>query len=235
MEDDKKKEAEGNTEGGITAEQLTKMVNSAVTSQLGRYRQKADEQFATISNQMATLVEAVSNQPEPTTKEATSEEQSQVASEYEARMKKMQAEMKKIENNLAERTRQLQEQESQARDQAARGALRDALAEAGVPADRLKQAVGFVYDAEKRVSYDENGELGFSVQESWGVDRLSVSEGAAKFLESDEGKMYLPPRDAGGSGNEGGPAPKTKQRGGGLEDMPMDELLAELGEAMLNS
>ena len=146
----------------------------------------------------------------------------------------MQARLKEMENAVAQREQQLRQEETKRKESTARNTLKDALAAEGVPGDRIKQAVGYLFDAEKRVEYSESGNLEFLIPETGYTDRLTVSDGVKKFLSSDEGKMYLPAREVAGSGNTGGSAPKARpSKGGKLEDMSAEDLLAELGQAMI--
>jgi hypothetical protein len=66
----------------------------------------------------------------------------------------------------------------------------------------------------KVLERNDNGEIEFLFKEQAATgaytDRVSVQEGVERFLKTEEGKFFLPPKPAGGAGGQGGGAP-TKQ------------------------
>lgn len=108
------------------------------------------------------------------------------------------AQLEKIEKERKE------ERETARRDKL-RAETRAWLAEAGVPADRLKGAMALI-EAEGLVEYDSKGEtFGFKGKDKYGADILVPGKaGAAAWLSTDDGKTYLPPKPAGGTGDGAG-------------------------------
>ncbi|MCP3669598.1 MAG: hypothetical protein GY814_04065 [Gammaproteobacteria bacterium] len=210
----------------LTEEQIIKIVNAAATNHAKRSAKQLDDKLASVVSQLEEMA-AAKTAPTPERGESSDEDD---------RVKAMTAKLKKMEDAVAQREQQLREQETQRRTSTARTLLKDTLAEAGVPADRLKQAVGYLFDAEKRVEYSEDGTIEFLIPETGYVDRLDITNGVKKFLDSSEGKMYLPAREVSGSGNQGGKPPQTRTSapaGDSLEDLSAAELLSELGKAMI--
>jgi len=222
MEDEKKEEV---APAPLTEEQVIKIVNAAAANHVGRRTKQLEDRLTDVLSKF----EEISAQPAPQPVGESSEE--------DDRVKAMQARLKEMENAVAQREQQLKEQEEQRRTSTARNMLKDALSEAGVPGERLKQAVGYLFDAEKRVQYSESGQVEFLIPETGYTDRLDIDTGVQKFLSSSEGKMYLPAREVSGSGNRGGNAPRANPSapGGDLKDLSAEELLAELGKAMMES
>lgn len=86
-----------------------------------------------------------------------------------------------------------------------RGAIRDALVEAGMPADRTKHAITFL-EAEGLITTDEKtGAHGFKSKDKYGVEQIVGGKaGAAGWLATDDGKTYLPPKGVTGTGDGAG-------------------------------
>lgn len=86
-------------------------------------------------------------------------------------------------------------------------AARDALAKAGIPADRLPMALAYVKELGV-LDYDGD-QPGWKGKNSLGLDAvLSMEEAAAGWTKAD-GKVFLPPTGAGGTGD------KLPNNGGG--------------------
>ena len=103
-----------------------------------------------------------------------------------------------------QRERQLKDAEEARRREQMEAAARDALAKAGVPADRLKGALA-VLKADAVFDFDKDGKPGWKGKDKYDVPTLlSLEDGAKAWIATDEGKHYLPPTGANGDGGKGG-------------------------------
>ena len=107
--------------------------------------------------------------------------------------------------------------DARSRDIALRQKLGEELSKHGVDAARARHAVGYLVDANKQVRWSDDGET--AVFRDADNQEIDLSTGLKSWVKSDDGKLYLPPRGASGSGDRGGgnPAggvkPNTIQRG----------------------
>lgn len=184
---------------------VAKSVNAAITQRLSQYDQKLEDTLSSQLEQIMSKTQAsASNDDTPAEDDAVQA--------MRARLKEMEALLaaEKQERDKERHLRSVNEE---------RAALKDVLQAEGVPSDRLKAAVAVLYTEDQRIGRDDHGNIQFLTQEEGYVDRASLKEGVAKFLKTDEGKIYLPPRDVSGSGNKGGRAPAPKEGSSLAEDV----------------
>jgi len=203
------------TQETFSKDEVIKLVNAAVSSHIKRHTKQFDEM---VDEKLSWLVESTSSKTEETQKNA---------SEADKQLRQMQAQYQKVMKDLQAKEQQIADEQASKRDMNARNGLRDALASAGVPADRIRHAEAYLYDSQKRVRISESGDPVF-VSSEGGYDlETAITEGVESFLKSDEGKMYLPAREVAGSGNRGGRAPasraKTDNPQQAIEDMSSEE------------
>lgn len=96
--------------------------------------------------------------------------------------------------------------EKRARDDGAKTALRTALGTAVRP-DAVDVITDLLFDARKRVSFDETGRPLFQLDED---TLLPLGDGVKSWLKSDEAKLFLPAPGAGGDTGRGGSAPRVQ-------------------------
>jgi len=99
------------------------------------------------------------------------------------------------EENLAIKESQARSQEKSALVTALQGKVRPAL---------LPAAVALLYGEQKKVRRDKDGGIVFEVKRKDYTDELTVEEGVLEWLATPEGKEYLPPVGAGGTGDKSG-------------------------------
>ena len=128
--------------------------------------------------------------------EAASAEAKKIA-EYEAKLKEMNERMEADSRERANEKQKRLSLEEKSR-------LADELRLAGVPDSRVRAAVALVYTEDKRVGRNANGDVVYFVPKDGYTDEVSLSDGVKEWMKSDEGKVFLPPRDASGSGSKGG-------------------------------
>lgn len=202
---------EGGDQGGgedLDA-RISKIANAAQSSHATRMSKQFDKKLSelteTFSAQLSSLQEALTASAP---KEAKPEELEQVSTKYEKKLEQL---ARQLEEEKAARD---QEKQLRARNEE-RGALTDALRAGGVDGPLLKSAVALLYTEESKVGRDDDGNIIFRTQKDGFDEDVSVADGIAAWLQSDEGKHYAPAKPVAGSGNLGGKhgnqkGPRTK-------------------------
>lgn len=125
---------------------------------------------------------------------------------------------------------ELAAQVQRARTERLHASTRDALAKAGIPADRLGLALASIKDAGV-LDYDGD-RPGWRGKSALGLDEvLAMEDGAAAWVKG-EGKLFLPPSGASGTGDGNGG--RHNGRGNGPEIKSLGELSGTLGQAFAN-
>lgn len=194
------------------AEMVNSAVTGAVTNHLGRFKKSFTEEIAKtltetigpIGEQLKTLTERQVQAQQPTGKgnnqgDAQSQEMRDSLLRYENRIKELE------QQNKAEREARETEKATRLREEE-RNKLASVLNERGIPAPQVRAAVALLHTEDKRVARTEDGRIVFKFERGSGqgkyVDELEVDKGVDEWLKSDEGKAYLPARQAGGSGGQ---------------------------------
>jgi hypothetical protein len=131
----------------------------------------------------------------------------------------------------AEQARKVAEQT--AREQRLEGRLRSALAEAGVGTEQQEKALVWLRsrttkDGKPVLSFNADGNPVWRTDRQGFVDELDVAEGLKGWAATDDGKSFLPPTgaagtgdSAGGRGGSGRRDPNPRKKDGSLD---VDEL-----------
>lgn len=181
------------------SEMINKTVNAAVSTHNKRLMKGIESQ---ITDALAPLAEKLNSAPAAS--ETSESAEDPAAKQLKAQLDAMKAQLESEKNQREmEKGKRLVAEE--------RDVLRSTLLNNGVPADKVELAEAYLYDRHKRVARDEEGNIQFLVPEQGYTDKLSMSEGISKFLKTDTGKSFLPPKDAGGSGSRGGGRPSAKE------------------------
>lgn len=105
-----------------------------------------------------------------------------------------------------------EEAENRSKTEARDNATREALAKAGIPADRLPHAMAFL--GTQGVIADKDGKVGWKGKDRFGVDAvLPLEEGAKAWASTPDGKLYLPPSGVQGTGTGAGNGGGSGQNG----------------------
>lgn len=108
-----------------------------------------------------------------------------------------------MEAKLADAENKAKAAERAALEDRAHGAVRDALAKAGVPADRIPLALAFV-KSEGLIKFAEDGTFGFDKVDQWGGKvKQDPAAWAGEFVKTDTGKALLPAAPTQGAGGQG--------------------------------
>lgn len=124
--------------------------------------------------------------------------------------KRMRAELDSLTKKLEQQTTERQQDAERALRSEERNELTARLREAGIPEPRLRGAVAYLLHDTKAIRRDKENKIVWPVKRDWGEEELPFEKGVEEWLGTEEGKAYLPPKDAKGSGTTGG---KTRKPG----------------------
>lgn len=200
-------------DGGVSDElkaAVSKIANAAQSSHATRMNKHFDKRFSeiqetitqSVSAQLEALKEALSGTGKPP--DAKPAELEQMQAKYAKQIETLQA---KVE--AADRARE--EEKSRASRNEERSALTDALRAGGVDGPLLKSAIALLFTEEKRIGRGDDGSIVFKTTKDGFDEEMSIKDGVAEWLTSEEGKHYAPARPVAGSGNTGGALPRGKQ------------------------
>lgn len=136
----------------------------------------------------------------------------------------LEAKLQALETKSREDAEKLARAQSEARDKDAMAALRSALGQ-HVRADALDIAARDLFHAQKRVTFDEQGNPLFTVKRAayaGGTEEdtpMPLADGVQHWLKSSEAKFFLPP--PGGSGAPPGGAPSARRVAAGADGLPV--------------
>jgi hypothetical protein len=153
-------------------------------------------------------------------------------------MLKMQAQLAKITQEAKDATQRAESEAASRKMDRLHQAFREAAGKAGVPADRVAAMLNHA-NGLGIVKYDDKERPGLAFQKQWGEEVMAMGSedmGAMKaFLDTPDGKIFLPPRGLNGTGEGGG----RDGRGGPtdttdfvLEDGTLNE--RAMGNAIMN-
>ncbi len=188
----------------VTEEQL----NKAITGHLARFEKRLPELFGKQSEDLlAKLTEKLAKKPDTDDEgdgddaaggTAAGKDGDQIAKLKRKHDRELAEMRKRLDKTETERNTE----RTQARDTRLRTLVDELLAASGIDGARIKQARGFLVDAEKR-AYLRDGDDRPMFRDGDDVE-VELKEGIAAWAKSDDAKIYLPPRGAGGSGDRGG-------------------------------
>lgn len=204
---------------------IVRTVNGAVTTRLDRERKAQTAQLEGMFKEFAAQLTPQRDESAPADKPGEGDQMKAVQAKYERQLAEMKAQLdREAKSREEERQKRLINEE--------RNSLRDALTSNGVPPALVQAAVALLHTDQKRLERNEDGTIHFLLQEQSPsgpyVERVGVAEGVERFLKSDEGRYFLPPKPAAGAGSKGGNAPGNNVREGESET----DAIARLFEAL---
>ena len=152
--------------------------------------QKWREVFSSEVAELLTAKLAEQPKPEKGDKPRTVED----APEFKA----LQQQLAKMQDQLKREADLRAQTETKAKDVSLRQRIAEHASKYGIDATRARYLTGHLVDAEKRVRWSDDGE---AVLMKMGDDEVDFKEGLTAFLKSDDGKFFLPPTGAAGSGD----------------------------------
>lgn len=184
----------------LTSEEM----NRAITARLREYQKKSEAGFAKLLDDFAGKLKEQLTPPQaaPATP-AAAPDKTGADPEKEALLAELAAMRSEVTSIKSQATKLANEAkaEKQARaDLKMRNQVSEHLASIGITGARAKHALGFLVDVTKVVTLSESGEPQFFDVDS--DEPLSLEQGIKKWSQSEDAKIYLPPRGAAGSGSE---------------------------------
>jgi hypothetical protein len=136
------------------------------------------------------------------------------------------AEIEKLRKQTDDERRAREEMELRTRRNEERQHLTAALRASGVSEPMIRTLVPYLHSEAGKVKRGDDGSIVFVHDD----EEHPLEKGVAAWLKTEDGKAYLPPVDAGGSGNRGG-APPARKPGQPMSDR---EAAAIIGQALMS-
>lgn len=228
------KDAEGKEIEVLTKDELKgelgTMITGAIRAQLPKI-QPLDEVVAKVTEKLgleakfASLAETLEGlktaPPKPEGTTTTPEPRFEDSPAFKAQQLELQKLQKRLESSESEKAAE----RAKARAQALRQRTFELLSEHGVTGNGARYAFNN-FAAEGRVVYegDTSDELLFVDEKG---EKLPIKDGIKSWVESEDAKVFLPPRGASGSGEE-----PRRPAGTGTKKSPLDYSGAEIGAAL---
>lgn len=190
-------------------------LNKAISTHMSRVRKTLAEQLTeTITKSLSPIQEQLAGLSKRPGKGEDGEGEDEAKKQLQARI----AELERKNQEAEQRAEQVRTQQRQSEE---RNALEASLRNAGIQPGLVRAAVSQLYTEDKRIGRDDDGQIVYKVKRAGYDEELSLDAGISEWLK-DEGKSFLPPRGAAGSGATGSAAPRRK---GG--PMTKEERIAE--------
>jgi len=200
----------------VTEEQL----NKAITARFRKFEEKMETQFSAFAtSSQEAVVKAIADSM-PKAPEALAATGKQSDSPELAGLKKQLAALEKDSQKLAQ---ERDEERKRSKDSELRQKLNDELSKYGVV--NARHAVAFLVDAEKRIGWDEDGNSLIFKDSDGDVD---LATGVKSWVQTDDGKIYLPARGTAGTGGRKPPT-RTAQP---TEELTRENVASALWEAV---
>ena len=208
-------QGEGDSPKFVTEDQLNRAISArfgAFEKSFGSKLEKTlGESLAGLSTKFEEALASVKTDGAPKNEQKQQSSSVLDAPEY----KGMQRELAELKKQTAEAKAERDAERGKVRDSSLRQRLGEELAKHGVDAARAKHAIGYLVDADKRVRWSEDGEQLVFRDADGEVD---LATGLKGWVKTDDGKLYIPPRGAQGSGDRpggsvNGQRQQTLQRG----------------------
>lgn len=217
MSDSSHGDGSGNSQGESAPEALTKdgvieIVNSAITGRLkAAQKQMADSVSSMLAEALAPVIEKVEALPAaPAKGDGSSGGDSQPDSPELNSMRKQLADLQKQNDTWKQ---QLAEERQAKRLGNLRTSTLEQLANAGFRDQQRATAAMKILLSDGRVNFESDSSDSVVFRDSDGTS-LPLADGLKSFAKSEEGKLFLPPANAGGSGDaSGNPGANSQQAG----------------------
>lgn len=210
----------GGSTGGLSDDAMKMVderVNKAVSTHLSRFRtsfeKDLNKSFTTLLTPLSEKLEAALKPKEPV-EDPTKPKKDEVDARFTELKQQSEARIKALEEENRKSQAEAAQSEAKRRQDEEKAALASVLADQGITGARQRAAMSLLYTEDKRVVREDDGAILFVVPRSGYTDKVKLDEGVKEWLNTDDGKAFMPPRVAGGSGAKGSPAPG---RSGGKE------------------
>ncbi len=170
----------------VTQDEIAAMVTGAVKRQMKPFIDGFESFKTDFPNVLSEALKAHKPEPAPEAPEGKK------ADPEVAALKQKLAELEKL--NTAERTKR-EAAEERARLDSGKSALKSAL-QSQVRPEMVDVVTDLLFDARKRVTFDDNGRPLFSIKQADEDVPMPLTDGLGHWLKSDEAKHFLPAPNA---------------------------------------
>lgn len=196
-------------------ERISRIVNAAISTHSTRLKGTLSKEFDGLLGPIKEALAKATTPPPPR----------DASNELDIERQKSMDRIRELEDKYkaAESAREAEAQRALRVEE--RNVLQDALRKGGVDDARIRPAVALLYTEEQRIVRDDNGKVSMKVVGKYGEELLPVDKAVAGWLQSDDGKIFLPPRGAAGSGS-------SHSGRGKSADSPKDKAAQEKADAI---
>ncbi len=200
-------------EGSGSSSEVDNKINSIITSRLKDFQKKQEKALADIqaafssslTEQFAKLEGILTKKPDAGASSGGGTGQPPQAADIESSpiVKGLLKKVSQLEAANVEAQKEKERIEAQVRDKTLRENVGSALAGLGIDGYRAKHATGHLVDAAKRIRWSEEDPKQLVFVDDDG-DAIDIKTGLTGWANTEEAKLYLPPRGTRGSGDRGG-------------------------------
>lgn len=201
----------------VTQEQLSQVVNAAVSNHLKRFESKLT---STVGDVIADKLKDLNLKPGEGDDDDPPEDDPPDKGKSDPQITSLKRQITQLTNKLNDSNAVAENERKQRRADALRTDVLKHLGEGGIAGKRLNAAVAVLYQ-NGRVKVDGDGQHLFVDED--GLD-VPLKDGIGTWVTSDDAKLFLPPKDVRGSGDKGG--------GDKLPKMKTDELSQAYADAV---
>ncbi len=220
-------------------------INGAISSHMTRVKKALGDEVSTmLTNQLGPIAEQLKalgeqKQAAPQAGQQAPAKKGELPPEIADELARARGQVEELKTQVAKekQAREEQAQEAEKQRQAglakeARDALGAALRAKGVPDVQARAAVAMLTAESDVLGRSEDGAVIFKVQKGTGqakyVDEVPVDKGVEEWLKTDEGKSFLPARQAGGAGGLVARPTQTGNRQADQKAQAVADLAAQL-------
>jgi hypothetical protein len=205
---------------GLTADQVVEIVTDVVNKAISNRNKQVESKFEKSLTELKSMFEQKLTAATAAPVVASNEPKVEDSPIYKGMLKQYE----EIKSRLDQSEKEKAAEREAARDLKMRQRVADELVKAGVDPSRTKHALALLVDSEKRVRFDEDGEMIFRDTDNQDVD---FSTGLRSWSKSDDAKVFMPARGATGSGDRR-PAERRNASNSGSNS------IEEVGNSLLN-
>lgn len=206
-------------------------VNAALSNHLGRFRTSFEKDLDTKLSKSLEPVTGSLSELKDTLAKGRGDHKPDKTDEEAEELKKANARIAELERKNKEAEEHAQATERKRLSSEERTALTEALSQAGVDKNRIRAAVALLYNEDRRVKRDDEGNIVFLVPKAGYTDEVKLEDGIPDWLKTEEGKAFLPATGAAGSGATG--SQRQQRRKGG--PMTKEEKKAEARRTLMEA
>lgn len=210
---------DGKGGGGKVAPEVADFVNRTITGALTNHGKRQAQQFGEM---LKTGLAEFAKTLKPGGDDNKADDKTDDKRKGDDKRQQTDPEVLKLKQSLESLQNQLRAKDDenkaiQAKQKRAeeRTALASALSKLGVPEARAAGAMALLHTERGAVTRDDDGNIVMKVKRTFqgqtSEEMVPLDEGIAEWAKTEEGKTYLPPANARGSGERGGERPKGKE------------------------